>query len=60
VFDKWRFFNYLGYRPHPGQIKVHSSRAARRIVAAGSDGGRRSAPPWRSWSSRWSRAIGER
>jgi len=18
VFDKWRFFNYLGYRPHPG------------------------------------------
>ena len=29
------FFEDLGYRPHPGQTKVHASRAPRRILATG-------------------------
>ena len=29
------FFEDLGYKPHPGQAKVHASRAPRRILATG-------------------------
>jgi hypothetical protein len=34
-FYKSAFFEDLGYRPHPGQVPVHRSRASRRIVACG-------------------------
>jgi hypothetical protein len=30
-----RFFEELGYRPHPGQWAVHQSRAPRRVLASG-------------------------
>ena len=33
--DKRKLFEKLGYKPHPGQIEVHKSRASRRIVACG-------------------------
>ena len=33
--DKRKLFKKLGYKPHPGQIEVHKSRAPRRIVACG-------------------------
>jgi hypothetical protein len=34
-FSKSAFFEDLGYRPLPGQVPVHRSRASRRIVACG-------------------------
>ena len=34
-FNKRAFFETLGYEPHPGQIKVHRSRALRRVLACG-------------------------
>jgi hypothetical protein len=34
-FDKCAFFRDLGYEPHPGQRKVHESRAPRRVLACG-------------------------
>lgn len=33
--NKRAFFRSLGYKPHPGQVGVHGSRAPRRIVACG-------------------------
>jgi hypothetical protein len=33
--DKRAFFRDLGYRPHPGQMEVHTSTAPRRVVACG-------------------------
>src|SRR5688572_11007097 len=33
--DKERLFADLGYRPHPGQLEVHRSRAQRRVLACG-------------------------
>ena len=33
--NKRAFFEDLGYRPHPGQWEIHTSRAPRRIVACG-------------------------
>jgi hypothetical protein len=35
VLDKQAFFASLGYRPHPGQLAVHESRAPRRVLACG-------------------------
>jgi hypothetical protein len=34
-FDKEAFFRLVGYEPHPGQLAIHRSRAARRVVACG-------------------------
>ncbi len=34
-FSKPSFFRSVGYRPHPGQVEIHKSRAPRRIVACG-------------------------
>jgi len=33
--DKDAFFEMLGYRPHPGQLQVHRSKANRRVLVAG-------------------------
>jgi len=33
--DKEQLFADLGYRPHPGQLEVHRSRAPRRVLACG-------------------------
>src|SRR5262245_20608992 len=33
--DKAAFFRDLGYKPHPGQVQIHSSPAPRRVVACG-------------------------
>jgi hypothetical protein len=33
--SKRELFRALGYQPHPGQVEVHRSRAARRVVACG-------------------------
>jgi hypothetical protein len=35
TFNKQAFFRDLHYKPHPGQRKVHESRAHRRVVACG-------------------------
>lgn len=37
---KRALFEMLGYRPHPGQVLVHRSRAARRVLACGSRWGK--------------------
>ena len=34
-FDKFAFFESLGYEPYPGQLEIHVSDAPRRIVACG-------------------------
>ena len=34
-FDKARFFEDLGYRPHPGQLEIHLDEHPRRVVACG-------------------------
>jgi len=33
--DKEKLFADLGYRPHPGQLEIHRSRAPRRVLACG-------------------------
>ena len=33
--NKLKLFERLGYKPHPGQLEVHSSRAPRRVLACG-------------------------
>lgn len=33
--DKFRIFDSIGYEPHVGQLPVHASRAARRVLACG-------------------------
>ena len=35
VFTKRRFFESIGYVPHPGQVAVHRSEASRRVLACG-------------------------
>ena len=35
LLDKRGLFEALGYRPHPGQVLVHRSRASRRVLACG-------------------------
>ena len=35
LLGKRALFEALGYRPHPGQVLVHRSRASRRILACG-------------------------
>jgi len=34
-FDKLRFFEDLGYEPHPGQLEIHQDEHPRRVVACG-------------------------
>lgn len=34
-FNKLALFDYLGHKPHPGQLEVHLSEAQRRVVACG-------------------------
>ena len=34
-FDKLRFFEDLGYEPHPGQLEIHEDEHSRRVVACG-------------------------
>lgn len=38
--DKAALFRQLGYRPHPGQWRVHRSKAKRRVLACGSRWGK--------------------
>jgi hypothetical protein len=33
--DREKLFERLGYKPHPGQLEVHRSRALRRVLACG-------------------------
>ena len=35
VLDKFKIFETIGYRPHPGQVPVHASLAPRRVLACG-------------------------
>lgn len=35
VFNKAAFFRDVNYRPHVGQVRVHASRAPRRVLACG-------------------------
>ncbi len=34
-FDKLKFFEDLGYEPHPGQLEIHQDEHPRRVVACG-------------------------
>jgi hypothetical protein len=38
--NKTALFDALGYRPHPGQLEVHLSKANRRVLACGSRWGK--------------------
>lgn len=42
-FQKLRFFEDIGYVPHPGQFEVHRSTAARRVLSCGSRWGKSTA-----------------
>lgn len=35
VFDKAKYFEQVGYEPHPGQLSVHNSRKRFRVVSNG-------------------------
>jgi len=35
LVDKAKLFELLDYQPHPGQLQIHQSTAARRVVACG-------------------------
>jgi len=35
AFSKLALFEYLGHKPHPGQLEIHLSKAPRRVVACG-------------------------
>ena len=43
VFDKLKFFETIGYTPHQGQLKLHTSKARFRILACGARWGKSTA-----------------
>jgi hypothetical protein len=45
-FDKFAFFQDLGYTPHPGQLPVHQSKAPRRVLACGVRWGKTRVAAW--------------